>query len=106
LAAVWPQILDKSGQKPAEKIFHEKYEFSLDLLAFVSNCHQNFFLYNISRHDIFILILSFTAAKHIFEKTQNLFLISPNFFPKFADNLCWDLATLALCRVATLRYVA
>jgi hypothetical protein len=43
LAAVRPPILDKSGRKAAEKILYEKYEFSLDLLACVSNCHQNFF---------------------------------------------------------------
>jgi hypothetical protein len=42
LVAVRPPILDKSSQKPAKKILYEKYEFSLDLLAFVSNCHQNF----------------------------------------------------------------
>jgi hypothetical protein len=34
------RFLDKSGRK---KILHEKYQFSLDLLAFVSNGHQNFF---------------------------------------------------------------
>jgi hypothetical protein len=27
------------GQKQAKKILYEKYEFSHDLLAFVSNCH-------------------------------------------------------------------
>jgi hypothetical protein len=42
LAAVRPPIFDKSGRKPEEKIMYEKYEFSLDLLAYVSNCHQNF----------------------------------------------------------------
>jgi hypothetical protein len=72
---------------------YEKYEFSLDLLACVSNCHQNFFWDNISRQDIFILILSFIALKHVFEKTE-FFLFWPNFFPKFADNPCWDLATV------------
>jgi hypothetical protein len=35
LPAVRPPILDKSGPK----ILYEKYEFSHDLLAFVSNCH-------------------------------------------------------------------
>jgi hypothetical protein len=40
LPAVRPPILDKSGRKPAKNLLSEKYEFSLDLSAFVSNCHQ------------------------------------------------------------------
>jgi hypothetical protein len=34
---------------------HEKYEFSLDLLAFVSNCHQ-------------------TKARHFYSDFKNIFL--------------------------------
>jgi hypothetical protein len=83
LAAVWPLILDKIGQKAAEKILYEKYAFSFDLLAFVSNSHLNFYCDNISRQDIFILILSFIAVKTYFLKMQNFFSFGRVFFQNF-----------------------
>jgi hypothetical protein len=63
-------------------------------LAFGNNCHKNFFWDNISRHAIFIQILSFIAVKNIVEKKQNFFSFGRIFSPKFADHPCWVLATV------------